>query len=331
MKILVATKERTVFDILSTIKDAETVTALDTRRLYEAIPGSQLAIVDYDDLVPQPFSTEFVRKLLGEAPLQHCSSAEFLASPNSYVGSATPSRRPYQLPAKRTIAFTSYSGGTGKTSLALDTALHFAAQTKKRLQLPAAVIEFTYGSSALASLVGADHPTLDELVVQPELEPIHFQGATLYPMDYDKMRSLSMEQVGRYCRQQMSHHVLTIVDTIWPHGLVSAIGQEVDLWVVLSTPRVDAIENARKLQQELATDYGSNRVILAVNKMGGMAAMLALMGTRRELELPQVKQSEMLFGGRLGKQVLTYLYNSVWKDLESRRSPRRERRRGKRT
>ena len=314
MKVLVATKEYSVFDVLGSAEDVEHSAALDTGRVYQAIPETQLAIVDYADLIPHPFSVEFVRRLMSAAPLQQCSAAEFLASPDDYLEVRNPTGRPYQMPAKRTIAFTSYSGGTGKTSLALDTALHFVAQTRSRLQLPAAVLEFTYGSSALMSLVGGGQSGLDELVLQPEIEPYRFQGVTLYPMDYDRVRSLPIDQVKRYLHGQMSHHVLTVIDTIWPHGLASAIGEAVDLWIVLATPRIDAVENARRLRRELALEHGEERVILAVNEMGGLGAALSLIGTRRDLEIPRMNQAEIFFEGRLGREVLSHLYDSLWQD-----------------
>ena len=50
----------------------------------------------------------------------------------------------------------------------------------------------------------------------------------------------------------MAHHVLNIIDTSWPHGLVMDLGADIDLWVILSTPRIDAIENAQHLRDDLA-------------------------------------------------------------------------------
>jgi len=329
MKVLVATKERQVFDILTNAQNLEPIAALDTRRLYEAIPDTQLVIVDYDDLIEQPFSRAFIRKLLSLASspdvgrLRECTSAEFVASPATYLEADIPVRPSYQLPAKRTIVFTSYSGGTGRTSLALDTALEFVNQTKKRqLQLPAAVLEFTYGHSALNALLGELRPSLYELISQPESEPPQFRGVTLYPMDYDMVRSLSAEQVERYCRQQIANHVLTIIDTLWPQSFVKALGNVVDLWVVLTTPRVDAVENARKLYRDLALEYGENKVLIAVNQMGGLGASLALMGLRRDLVIPKIQRGEIFFEGRLGREILRHVYESLWKDYETGRRRR---------
>ena len=323
MKVLVATKERLVYEALSRANDVGAIAALDTRRIYEAIPDVQLVIVDYMDLIPHPFSVEFIRDLLSSAPIQVCTSDEFLSSPGRYLDAKVPSRRSCDLLAKRTVAFTSYSGGTGKTSFSLDTALYFAEKTKRMLALPVAVLEFTYGDSALAALVGEVRPAVYDLIAHPEMEPFRFQGVTLYPMDYDNLRALSIEQMESFYREQMSHHVLTVIDTIWPHGLVAAIDDVVDMWFVLTTPRLDAIDNAKKLSRELSTLYGEDKVAVVVNKMAGLAATLALLGTRSDIKVGEVKQSEVFFDGRLGKQVLTHLYNSQWRDYERARRPGR--------
>jgi hypothetical protein len=323
MKVLVATKERPVFDIIKQfVEDKDLVPALDTGRIYEAIPGIQIAIIDYDQVVSQPFSTETIRRLLEQAKIPQYSSSQFLDSYETYIkeNKNKPSRKSFVLPPKSTIAFTSYSGGTGKTSLALDTALHFAAQTRLRMPLPVAVFEFTYGNSALRALVGEVRPGLHDLVAQPEVAPYQLQGVDLYPMDYDQIKLVRSEQVAAYCREQISHHVLTVVDAMWPHGLASEVGAEVDLWVVLTTPRADAIENARRLRHELVVDYGENKVIIAVNQMGGLASSLALWGTQHDLELPSMQQGDVVFGGRLGKVVLNHVYGPLWQEYEKARN-----------
>jgi len=317
MNVLAATKEPLVFDTLNQAEQVENVVAaLYTGRIYTAIPETQLAIVDYADLVPHPFSEEAVRRLIENAPMEQCSSDEFLLEPERYLRASAPRRRSYELPRKLTIAFTSYSGGTGKTSLSLDTALHFAAQTKSRMQLPTAVFEFGYGSSALDALVRDQQSDVYDLITQPELEPYDFHGVSLYPMNYDRIRDTSIDQVARYLNTEISHYVLTVIDTIWPHGMVQAIGDAVDIWFVLTTPRIDAVENARRLRRELSEEYGDDKVQLIGNQMGGLGTTLALLGLEREIEVKQLSESEVFFGGRLRKQVLTQVYNSLWHDYE---------------
>jgi hypothetical protein len=331
MKVLVATKERAVFDILRDHASAvdngsrsadslDCTSVLTTGKIYEAIPDVQLAIVDYADLIAHPFSPELIRRLLEGASLKVCSSSEFLDDPKRFLTAERLRQRRRALPPKRTIAFTSYSGGTGKTSLALDTALHFAEQTRETAALPTALFELTYGSSALQALLGLDEAlSLYDLVSTPDLDPPEFGGVSLYPMDYDQVRLLPSPQVSRYLQTQVSHYVLTVIDTPWPPVMVSSLQNEVDLWIVVTTPRVDAVENARRLRQELSRDYGEEKVILAVNRSGGFGTSLALMGTRREIELSQSKGAGVLFEGRLGREVLTYVYGPLWREMRARR------------
>ena len=331
MKVIVATKERDVFDILNSrasssgsgrrsAEELEPFCALDTGGIYGAIPDTQLAIIDYSDLVPHPFSSDLIRQLLEGAPFPVCSSAEFVADTEKYLTGRRLRQRSLPLPPKKTIAFTGYSGGTGKTSIALDTALEFARQTRETFALPTAMFELTYGGSALKAILGLDQaPSLYDLASAPETVPADFSGVALYPMDHDQVRLLPAAQTLRYIQRRVASYVLTVIDVVWPPILLSSIQNEVDLWVVVTTPRVDAVENARQLRQELSRDYGEDKVIIAVNQMGGLGTSLALMGTKRELELPRVRGNGILFEGRLGREMLTQAYGPLWREMRLHR------------
>ncbi|MBM3190397.1 MAG: hypothetical protein FJZ90_16975, partial [Chloroflexi bacterium] len=296
MQVLVATRDPEVLATVRKHPDAQEVPALDTGNVYKAIPDIQLAIIDYRDLFARPFSVDLIRRLLDESGVPQCSSSEFKQSPGSYLDRRYPKGRTLPLLEQRTIAFTSYSGGTGKTSLALDTAYRFVERTRNAwLELPAAVFELTYGGSALKALVGERQPTIDELVEQPEREPFRLHGFTLYPMEYGRLQQVDRERVIDYMRKQMGQHVLTILDTSWPHGFAQDLGADVDLWIVVATPRIDAVENAQHLREQLAREYGERRVITVLNQMGTFGDRLAVWGTSYQLEIQKTKQTGVLF------------------------------------
>lgn len=299
MKVLVATKDLAVFDALQGITGLEYEEALFTGQIYEALPGAQLIIVDFDDLVEHPYSVGMLRGILSDSDVPFVSSEEFLAEPDSWLmearrlgGEAT------DLPTKRTVAFVSYSGGVGKTVLAMDTAAHFA----RRSELPVSLLEFTYGESAISALVGQSIPALFELATQPDVDPSLWNDVTMVPMDYDNSRDLSIQLLGKYLKDVMREHVLTVIDAHWPHALIGSVRDEIDRWYVVATPRPDAVENAEKLAAELGPTAS---VIL--NQKGGMVDSLALSGIERALELPVVKEPDR-WQGNLGKPVLLNVY-----------------------
>jgi hypothetical protein len=310
MKVLVATKSVPVLEALRDTPDIEIEPALYTDQIAKLIPSAQLVIVDFGDVVEYPYERGMIQTLLAEAQekrgLPWVSSEEFLANPEDWVRRASRSRGGRQIPDKLTVAFTSYSGGVGKTTLALDMALHFA----RRAERPVLLLEFVYGVSAVAALTGFDTPFLYDLTSDVDLQPGAFKGVTLIPMDYDNCRLLPPEEFGKYLKKQMAKHVLTVVDTTWPHGLVRSIQGDVDQWLVVTTPRLDAIENASKLSQELGA-----KAAPILNLKRGMGDRLALAGMEVGLELPYVDRVDQ-WDGKLGRQLLLYVYGSAWREYD---------------
>jgi hypothetical protein len=247
-----------------------------------------------------------VRRIFGDRQVLYVTSEQFLAQPEHWIEEARQQEGDFgeDIPDKRVIAFASYSGGTGKTTLALDTATHFARRTGD----PVMLVEFTYGISSLAAMTGLDMPHLFDLTTMLDVEPAQWKGVTLAPMDYEYCQDLPIPQIARYLREETRRHVLTVVDTAWPHALVGAIEREVDEWFVVATPRVDAAENAQKLRSELKT----GRVSLIVNKKGNIVDSLALSNMERALDLAEIRQPDR-FEGKLGKKVLLHTYGKTWR------------------
>jgi hypothetical protein len=304
-KIVVATKAAEVFDALE--DKADYVMGLYTHQVYQALTkDTQLVIIDFDDLVLHPdTSVEMLRSVLAESGAIVVNSEDFLAQPDRWLKDAEGKggRDPLE---KLCIAFTSYSGGTGKTTLALDTALHFAHCTK----LPVMLMEFTYGLSALDILTGQEMPHLFELTTQLDIEPRRWKGVTLVPMDYENCQDLTMGFINNYVKKQRADHVLTVIDSQWPHGLIGAVKDEVDQWLVVAAPRLGAVENAERLRGEL-----NPHASVVINQNGGPLDSLALAGRERALTLPRVRHPDR-FDGELGKKVLEWLYGKTWKQYE---------------
>jgi hypothetical protein len=311
VKVLVATKSVSVFERLRTLPDIEILPALTTEQIDQLIPSVQLAVVDFPDVVEYRFESGYIQTQLVNAQekrgLAWTKGADFLADSDYWIEQASKAIGEKGLPKKRTVAFASYSGGVGKTSLALDMTLYFARQTEQ----PVLLIEFVYGASALASLLTElQMPFLYDLTTKFDLQPGSFKGVTLIPMDYDNCHMLPVEEIGKFLKRQMANHRLTVVDTIWKHGLIGSIQDEVDQWLVVTTPRLDAIENAKKLQLELGL-----KATVLLNQKRGAGDSLAMAGMERGLDLPYMDRVDQ-WTGKLGKDLLRYVYGPAWREYE---------------
>ncbi len=310
MKVLVASKSIPVFETLRAMPDVEIEPALTTEEIAQVIPSAQLVLIDFEDVVEYPYDIGMIQAFLAEAQetrgLAWTRSADFLADPDDWLQQASRARGGPKLPDKLTVGFVSYSGGVGRTTLALDMSLHFA----RRAQRPVLLLEFVYGTSALAALTGLEMPYLYDLASKIDLQPAVFKGVTLVPMDYENCRLLPPEEFGKYFKRQMANHVLTVVDAVWPHGLVRAIHDEVDQWLIVATPRLDAVENAKKLQLELGA-----KATTVFNQKRGAGDSLALAGMERGLDLPYVNRVDE-WSGRLGGELLNFVYGSAWREYD---------------
>lgn len=307
MRVLIATKVLAVFDALKDVKDVELEEALFSGQIYEGVAGVQLAIIDFEDVVSHPYNLDMLKEVLAEKGVLFVSSQEFLSQPDRWLAEARAAKgEPTALPQQKAVAFVSYSGGTGKTVLALDTAVHFARCTK----MPVLLGEFTYGNSALVAVTGLNMPYLFDLATQLDVEAAEYKGVTLVPMDYEHCQDLPVRQLAQYFAEQMEKHILIVVDSRWPHGLIGAVQDEIDEWLVVATPRIDAVENARRLRQELGP-----KAWIIVNQKS-TADSLALTGFERALDLPRVRQPDRL-EGQLGREILSLIYGKKnWRRYE---------------
>jgi CO dehydrogenase nickel-insertion accessory protein CooC1 len=310
MRVLIATKVLAVFDALKDVKDIELEEALFSGQIYEGLAGTQMAIIDFEDVAPHPYSLDMLREVLAEKGVLFVSSQEFLSQPDRWLAEARAAKgEPTALPQQKAVAFVSYSGGTGKTILALDTAVHFARRTK----MPVLLAEFTYGDSALAAMTGLDGPYLFDLATQLDVESAKYKGVTLVPMDYEYCRDLPVRQLAQYFEEQMEKHILMVVDSRWPHGLIGAVQDEIDEWLVVATPRIDAVENARRLRREL--EEKERKASIIINQKS-TADSLVLAGFEGALDLPRVRQPDRL-EGQLGREILSLIYGKkIWRRYE---------------
>lgn len=325
VRVLVATQAEEVYQLLGSHDNVQYDIALYTGTIKDLLPQVQLIIIDYEQLVEYPLSETEIRELILGADIPQCNSQDFINNPDRFLGELVMNRagNMLSLPESYCIAFVSYSGGTGRSTLALDSALYFAKQMQKgrgRAANPQApgpggtlLVEMTLGVSSITSLCGVEMPRLYQLATDTDARPHQFRGVDMAPMDYENVRVLSSEFVQRYFNRRVKEYQLTVVDCSWPHGLSDAIASLVDLWIVVASRRPDTISNAHRLEDELQRQYGEEKVWLLQNMVDNNKKSVDGSSLNWHVRLPRISAPDE-YRGILGQAVLSRVFAPLWQE-----------------
>jgi len=315
VRVLVATSRVEVHTALEAIAPYQATEAVTTRGVYHALPKAQLAIVELDTLLEEQLARETLVDILSRSNVPWTTPDEFLADPVTWRSHALAAAGNFQCFPPATAALTSYSGGVGKTTLSLDAAVHFASRTK----LPTAVVEFPYGPSALRVITGVSEGGKFVDVVHADPSILRqgaglgtrlptWRGVTLVTVNYDVDGILKPEEVAQCFERIQAAHILTVVDSEFPHPWLEIIARYVGSFLIIAAPRADAWSNAAALKtcmQRTPDLYPHPQVIF--NLVEGWGDRLTQLGLERALDLPRIKNPER-FDGRLGAQLLRAIY-----------------------
>lgn len=302
--VVVATRSRMALEALEQASDEfpmERREALSTQGLYDHLPGAHLVIVDKGSLVEsEAMSQDRLSQILEESDVVVADGPAFGQDPQAWLDQARAASGLSDALPPRTVTFTGFSGGVGKTTLSLSLAKTFRQKTG----LPVVVAELSHGPSALLALVGdAGWSHLYEVATQDAVWP-SWEGVTLAPMDWPTARMLSDDQVRDAWLEVQEGHVLTVFDAPASHPFWSTARDLTDLSLAVTDGRPDAIASAVHLAQN-----GSDcRVLL---NRSGRASLLALEESPAG-RLPDVGGSARNFPHRLGKNLMPVVYPG-WK------------------
>jgi hypothetical protein len=306
VRVLVATSQVEVHAALEAIAPYHALEAVTTRGVYHALSNAQLAIVEIESLIEEEVSRATLVEILNRSPLPWTTPERFLADPTTWRAHALAATGNFQSFPPATAALTSYSGGVGKTTLALDAAVHFATRTK----LPTAVIEFPYGPSALRVITGVTEGAgLVDVAHRDQVILPSWCGVSLVTVNYDDVGGILKADEVMDCFERIrAAHILTLVDSEFPHPWLEIIARQIGTFLLVAAPRADAWNNAAALKQAMQRRpdiYQHPQVVF--NLVEGWGDRLTQMGLERVMDLPRIKNPERL-DGRLGSQVLRAIY-----------------------
>ncbi len=306
VRVLVATSQAEVHAALESIAPYQALEAVTTRGVYHALSNAQLAIVEIERLIEEEIARETLVEILNRSPLPWTTPEGFLADPLTWRAHALAAAGNFHSFPPATAALTSYSGGVGKTTLSLDAAVHFASRTK----LPTAVVEFPYGPSALRVITGVTEGA--GFVDGAHNDHVKFpswRGVTLVTVNYNDVGGiLKPDEVAHCFARIQAAHVLTLVDSEYPHPWLEMIAPQMNTFIIVAAPRADAWNNAAALKQGMQRTpdvYRHSQVVF--NLVEGWGDRLTQMGLERTMDLPRIKNPERL-DGRLGMHLLKAVY-----------------------
>jgi len=306
VRVLVATSQVEVHTALETIAPYQSTEAVTTRGVYHALPKVQLAIVEIESLIVEEVPRGTLVEILNRSRVPWTTPEGFLSEPMTWRAHALAASGNFQSFPPATAALTSYSGGVGKTTLSLDAAVHFATRTK----LPTAIVEFPYGPSPLRVITGTtDGASFVDVVHNERAQLPSWRGVTLVTVNYNDVGGLLKPEEVEQCFERIqAAHILTIVDSEFPHPWLEIIARHIGTFIIIAAPRADAWNNAAALKQWMdraPETFARSQVVF--NLVDGWGDRLTQMGLARTMDLPRIKNPERL-DGRLGTQLLRAVY-----------------------
>ncbi len=243
-----------VVEKLSSLPGLEWREAFTTRGLLANLTGVNLVI--RAPLITLPdVSGELAELTLDRAGIPVVNEADFVTEPDEWLGRArlASAGKVTYLPARQ-VNLVNWSGGVGKTTLAMAICKRFVDVTG----LPAAMLELSMGGSALHARVS---DTLPEFfaIATGKCDAATWHGVSLYPMDGRSIEVLWNEDITRVWNTLANirkNHTLFVVDAFPGHPLYPGLSQARPglTNLIVTSPRDDALLQARRLMKETEGD-----------------------------------------------------------------------------
>lgn len=240
-----------LIQILSDREGVNLREAFTTQGVMQAMPGANLVILEA--VIASPNTTyELLDRALETSGIPVTSPLDFQSTPEEWLGRArlASARQITYLPSRQ-VNLVNWSGGVGKTTLAMAICKRFVERTG----LPAALLELSMGGSALHARISENLPEFFAIATE-KAKPTLWQGVSLYPMDgrtIDVLWSEDPDGVRRVLKEIRRKHTLFVVDCFPGHPLFPELSQPSAgmVHLVVTSPRDDAVLQAHRLMKEV--------------------------------------------------------------------------------
>jgi hypothetical protein len=289
-----------IFDVLARQAGLQMREAFTTQGLIQDLPGVSLVIHDTVFEVNNT-SQDLVNRVLEMSGVPVVSPKAFLSEPDEWLSRArlAGATKITFLPPRQ-LNLVNWSGGVGKTTLAMAICKRFVERTG----LPAALLELSMGGSALHARISPDLPEFYSIVTGKE-EPGTWHGVSLYPMDGRSIEVLWGDdpvKVRSFLSQFRKKNTLLVVDCFPGHALFSTVNNADKLTanIIVTSPRDDAMMQAKRLLKEV-----SQPAYLVLNMTRSLADQA---GSGAAITLPYNDRWAQALDARLADPLLALVY-----------------------
>jgi len=289
-----------ILQLLSQEQNIRLKEAFTTQGLIQELPETNL-VIRGSLIEVSAISHDLVQRTLEMSRLPVVSIEEFLAAPEEWIGRArlSSATKLSFLPPKQ-LNIVNWSGGVGKTTLAMTVCKRFVDQTG----LPAALLELSMGGSALQARISPELPEFFTIATG-KAEPATWNGVNLYPMDGRSMEVLWGDdpvKVQEFVSNIRKKHTLFVVDCFPGHPLFPFLNgaSSAAISIATTTPRNDAVMQAKRLLKEVAQP-----AYLVMNMTRSLADQA---GAGADLSLPYNERWAEGLDARLADPLLALVY-----------------------
>jgi MinD-like ATPase involved in chromosome partitioning or flagellar assembly len=213
----------------------------------------------------------------------------------------------------KTIAFTNYAGGVGKTTLSLSVSKAF----RKVTGLGVAIIEAGVGASSIGPRIGSpDIPSLYQTIAI-DGEPAKWQNVSLYPLSMRESQAIIGDQrAEEYIRKIRRDNTLTIFDASPLSPLWPTIVEIADEIIVLTTPRMDTVAQAETTYAEavqMIMGMNLNKKPKMVMNMATSLTDRISMWSQLAATIPMNENAAANYSEELAAPILEVLYPGLGK------------------
>lgn len=289
-----------ILQLLSHEQNIRLKEAFTTQGLIQELPETNL-VIRGSLIEVSAISHDLVQRTLEMSRLPVVSIEEFLAAPEEWIGRArlSSATKLSFLPPKQ-LNIVNWSGGVGKTTLAMTVCKRFVDQTG----LPVALLELSMGGSALQARISPELPEFFTIATG-KAEPATWNGVNLYPMDGRSMEVLWGDdpvKVQEFVSNIRKKHTLFVVDCFPGHPLFPFLNgaSSAAISIVTTTPRNDSVMQAKRLLKEVAQP-----AYLVMNMTRSLADQA---GAGADLSLPYNERWAEGLDARLADPILALVY-----------------------